>query len=462
MLNWSDLRPADGRPATGGSATAALLDAVLRPTDKVFVAGPHSLELLDLIATKVTTVDVLVRSAPDAGQIGRVVSGRVFCGALDRFTGTDLYDIVVALDGLPRLVGPDTPAMSWTEGLALLKARMAPRGRLLLAAENAFGIERLIQPDVTATVPRNADWPGVVGGTLEAPVGLAAIRTALGALAATTTVYSVYPDLVAADLALLTPTGPLTAVAIGRSVAARHSGSTLMDPYRLIQDAIAAGLGRELAPVWYFVIGDSVKSDPHPTTPVGAPETLPVQAIPAGEGTLLEEQLLAALKVDDQATLRRAIPAYITWLHSLDPESAAIASPDNVIVDGTKYRLFGSGVVVSGGAVEHLARFVRRAQEAGSRQPWSGDTQALTARLASMAGLTVDGELTVALDNLRPQGQAEQLATIARLSQELADANEQATWFESQLDGIRRSRPYRIGHAVLNPARVVVKRLRRL
>ncbi|MDX6261203.1 MAG: hypothetical protein QOH84_2891, partial [Kribbellaceae bacterium] len=74
----------------------------------------------------------------------------------------------------------------------------------------------------------------------------------------------------------------------------------------------------------------------------------------------------------------------------------------------------------------------------------------------------VEGELTVAIDNLRPQGQAEQLATIARLSQELADANEQATWFESQLDGIRRSRPYRIGHAVLNPARVVVKRLRRL
>jgi hypothetical protein len=450
MLNWSDLRPADGRPATGGSATAALLDAVLRPTDKVLVAGPHSLELLDLIATKVATVDVLVRSAPDAEQIARVVSGKVFCGALDRFSGTDLYDVVVALDGLPRLVGPDTPAMTWTEGLALLKARMSPRGRLLLAAENSFGIERLLQPDVTATVPRNADWPGVAGGTLEAPVGLAAIRTALGALAAATTVYSVYPDLVAADLALLTPTGPLTAVSIGRSVAARHSGSTLMDPYRLIQDAIAAGLGRELAPVWYFVIGDK------------APETLPAKVIPTGDGELLEEQLLAALKVDDQAALRRAVPAYVTWLHSLDPESAAIASPDNVIADGTKYRLFGSGVVTSGGAVEHLARFVRRAQEAGSRQPWSGDTQALTARLASMAGLSVEGELTVALDNLRPQGQAEQLATIARLSQELADANEQATWFESQLDGIRRSRPYRIGHAVLNPARVVVKRLRRL
>ena len=427
-----------------------MLAATLRPSDKVLVVGPHSLQVLELIASRTASVDVLVRSAPDAEQIARLVTGRVYCGALDRFAGTDLYDVVVALDGLPRLIGPDSPAMAWPDGLALLKARMAPRGRLLLAAENAFGIERLIQPDVTATVPRNADWPGVVDGALAPPVGLAAIQTALGALADTTTVYGVFPDLVGADLALTEPRGPLTAAAIARSVAARYSGPTLMDPYRLVQDAVAAGLGLELAPVWYFVIGDT------------APALLPLNAIPSGEGVLLEEQLLAALRVDDQAALRSIVPAYVSWLASLDAESAAIASPDNVIADGTAYRLFGSGVVVSGGAVEHLARFVRRAQEAGSRQPWAGDTQALTARLASMAGLEVTAELTVAIDNLRPQGQAEQLATIARLSQELADANEQATWFESQLDGIRRSRPYRIGHAVLNPARVVVKRLRRL
>ncbi|MEU4390470.1 hypothetical protein [Kribbella sp. NPDC023855] len=450
MLNWSDLRPTDGPPATGGRATGALLAATLRPTDKVLVAGPHSLQVLELIASRTASVDVLVRSAPDAEQIARIVTGRVYCGALDRFTGTDLYDVVVALDGLPRLIGPDSSAMEWTDGLALLKARMAPRGRLLLAAENAFGIERLIQPDITATVPRNADWPGVVDGALTAPVGLAAIQAALGVLADRMTVYAVYPDLVSADLALTEPRGSLTAAAIARSVAARYNGPTLMDPYRLVQDAVAACLGLELAPVWYFVIGDT------------APAVLPANAIPSGEGVLLEEQLLAALKIDDQAALRSTVPAYVSWLASLDAQSAAIASPDNVITDGTAYRLFGSGVVVSGGAVEHLARFVRRAQEAGSRQPWAGDTQALTARLASMAGLEVTGELTVAIDNLRPQGQAEQLATIARLSQELADANEQATWFESQLDGIRRSRPYRIGHAVLNPARVVVKRLRRL
>jgi hypothetical protein len=444
MLNWSDLHPLDGRPAAGGPAAAALLDATLKPTDSVLMAGPHSLELLEHVAGKVATVDVLVRSAPDAEEIAPVIPGRVFCGAIDRFSGAGLYDVVVALDGLPRLVGPDTPVLTWVDALGLLKARVAPRGRLLVAAENAFGVERLIQPDVTATVPRDEDWPRDLAGSVHPPTGLKAVTAALGLPAVT---YAVYPDLVAAQVALVDPTGPLAAATIARAVANRYAGPTLMDPYRLMQDAIAAGLGAELAPAWYFVVGN---------TP---PDVLPVGAVPPGMGVLLEEHLLAVLTIDDQAAIRRTVPGYVAWLRSLDPKSAAIASADNVILDGTSYRLFGAGEVVAGGVVGQLTRLVRRSVEMGSRQPWAGDPQELTARLASMAGLTVTED--IALGNIKPQGRAEQLATIARLSQQLADANEQASWFESQLDGIRRSRPYRIGHAVMNPARVIVRRVRR-
>ena len=81
----------------------------------MLVAGPHSLELLELIVDRIASVDVLARSAPDAEEIAEALSDRpvrVFCGALDRFTpehGQSSYDVVVALDGLPRLVGPDTP-----------------------------------------------------------------------------------------------------------------------------------------------------------------------------------------------------------------------------------------------------------------------------------------------------------------------------------------------------------------
>jgi hypothetical protein len=163
------------------------------------------------------------------------------------------------------------------------------------------------------------------------------------------------------------------------------------------------------------------------------------------------------------------VPGYVDWLRSL--EVAALASPDNVLVDGTSYRLFAESEPVDGSGdalvVGQLARFVRRSLAAASREPWAvgSDARDLTARLASMAGIAVTEELwaSVADSNepVVPTGYAEQQATIVRLAEELADASAQASWFESQLDGIRRSRPYRIGQAVLNPARVVVKRVRR-
>jgi hypothetical protein len=414
------------------------------------------------MAGRVASVDVLVRSAPDAEEIADQLEGnpvRVFCGSVDRFGpehGESSYDVVVALDGLPRLVGPDTPVLTWIDALDSLKARLAPQGRLLVAAENAFGMERLIQPDVTATVPRDEAWPRDVAGSVEAPAGLKAVHAAIGG-----TAYAVYPSLVEADVALADTAEPLAGVVAARVVAERYAGPTLMDPYRVVQDAFAAGLGAELAPGWYFVVGAAE-----------LPPVFPADAAPKGHGVLLEESFLAALKVDDQAALRRTVPGYVSWLLDQDPEVAAVASADNLLVEGASYRVFGGGGEVVGGtgealAVGQLARFVRRSLEAGSREPWAVGSSArdLTARLASMAGITVTEDVWafVAGGNqpVRPVGSAEQLATIARLSQELADANAQASWFESQLDGIRRSRPYRIGQAVLNPARVVVKRVRR-
>jgi hypothetical protein len=53
---------------------------------------------------------VLVRSAADADEIAEALDVRVFCGSLDHFGpehSERAYDVVVALDGLHRLVGPD-------------------------------------------------------------------------------------------------------------------------------------------------------------------------------------------------------------------------------------------------------------------------------------------------------------------------------------------------------------------
>ncbi|HWD80696.1 MAG TPA: hypothetical protein VG497_17505, partial [Kribbella sp.] len=174
-------------------------------------------------------------------------------------------------------------------------------------------------------------------------------------------------------------------------------------------------------------------------------------------GVLLEEHLVTALRCDDQAELRRVIPSYVAWLGA-----GGAGSPDNVIVDGSSYRLFGDAQQLD--VVEHVTRFATRVLESGSRQPWpaAADPHALTARLASMAGITVPEKEFSPDEIVRPRGSAEQLRTVARLADELAHASARAILFEGTVSGIRRSRPYRVGHAVMNPARVIRRRLKRL
>jgi hypothetical protein len=478
MLNWSDLHPVDAHPSVAGPAAAALLAAALQPSDTVLLAGPHSLDLIADVAARVASVDVLVRSAPDAEEIAAVIvqplaDNKVFCGALDRFTpaygNSSGYDAVVALDGLGRLVGPDTSKLSWADALAALQDRLASSGRLLLGAENQFGFERLLQPAITAALPRDEDWGRDL--TDAAPVGLKPLRIALdeaGLDIAET--YAVFPSLVDAEVALTDISGPLPAAVAARTMADRYAGPTLMDPYRFVQDTVRAGLSVELAPAWYVV-----------TAADDLPGVLPADAVPGGSGVLLEEYLLAALRVDDQAAVRRVVPEYVTWLRAQHHDTAKIAAPDNVILDGMSFRLFsGSGiglrqvdelggdgepVPVRGDAlvVAHLARFVRRSMEGGSRQPWSagGYPDGLTARLASMAGITVTKWLSPPSEMVRPLGSAEQLATVARLSEELAAASARAYLFQGQIAGIRQSKPYRVGHTVTGPLRVIRRHMRR-
>ncbi len=458
MLNWSDLRPGDARPAAAGPAAAALLAAALQPSDVVLLAGPHSLDLIADIAARVTTVDVLVRSAPDAEEIAGVIAqplagNKVFCGALDRFTpaygASSGYDVVVALDGLDRLVGPDTSKLTWADALAALQDRLAPSGRLLLGVENEFGFERLLQPAIAAALPRDEDWARSL--TEAAPAGLKPLRTALGEAGLDISqTYAVFPSLVDAEVALTDISGPLPAAVAARAMAGRYAGPTLMDPYRLVQDTARAGLSVELAPAWYVV-----------TAAGDLPGVLPADAVPGGPGVVLEEYLLAALRVDDHAAVRRTVPDYVMWLGAQDNDTAQIAAPDNVILDSMSFRLFGEGepVAARGEAlvVAHLARFVRRSMDSGSRQPWpaGGAPDGLTARLAAMAGITVPDRISPRPEMVRPLGSAEQLATVARLAEELTAASRRAILFQGQISGIRQSRPYRVGHTVTGPLRVV-------
>ncbi|MFF0266577.1 hypothetical protein [Kribbella sp. NPDC004536] len=453
MLNWSDLHPGDARPAAAGPAAAALLTATLKPDHTVLVAGPHAAELVGAVASQVTSVDLLVRSAPDAEELAELIGetkGEAYCGSLDRFAEDTQYDVIVALDGLERLVGPDTAGFSWTDALDRLVGLLGPEGKVLLGAANAFGFERLVQPEIGAALPRDEDWGRDVGD--RAPAGYKRVMAAVaGAGLQVSRTYAVFPSLVQADVALTEVDG-LAAVVAARAVASRNDGPVLMDPYRVVLDAAEAGVAFELAPAWYVVVG------------VEAPAVLPAGVVPEGEGVLLEEHLMMALRCDDQAELRKVIPSYVAWLGA-----GGSGSPDNVILErpltgvgGASYRLFGEAQELD--VVAHLRRFATRVLESGSRQPWpaAADPHQLTARLASMTGITVPEQEFSPDEVVRPRGSAEQLRTVARLADELADASARAILFEGTVSGIRRSRPYRIGHAVLNPARVIRRRLKRV
>ncbi|MBP2354359.1 hypothetical protein JOF29_005469 [Kribbella aluminosa] len=499
MLNWSDLHPGDARPAAAGPAATALLAAALTPEDAVLLAGPHAAELVEAVASQVASVDLLVRSAPDAEELADLLTttkAQVFCGSLDRFplgeadaargagaakgvSGAGAagsgYDVVVALDGLERLVGPDTAGFSWAEGLERLVGLLRPGGRLLLGATNSFGFERLIQPDITAAIPRDEDWGRNAAD--RPPAGLKPLTTVLQAALGTAgvsrpaagtcetsadvpdlggagageatrgggvRVYGVFPSLVQAEVAFTSVDG-FAGVVAAQAVAARNDGPVLMDPYRVVLDAAEAGIALELAPAWYYVIG----AEP--------PTVLPEGVVPEGDGVLLEEHLLTALRCDDQAELRRVIPQYVAWLGA-----GGAGSPDNVILDGGSYRLFGERQDLD--VVGHLRRFAGRVLAGGGRVPWpaAADAHQLTGRLAAMAGITVPEPEFTPDEVVRPRGSAEQLQTVARLADELADASARAILFEGTVSGIRRSRPYRVGHAVLNPARVVRRRIKRV
>ena len=458
MLNWSDLEPGGhGRPALGGPAAADLVAAVLSGTERVLVAGPHALDLVAAIAGRAAGVDAVVRSFSD-GETVADTGVRVFTGGFDRFGpehGEPAYDVIVALDGVPRLAGTDTPRLAWSEAVAALRSRLAPGGRLLLGAANAFGLARLLEPP--RQVRADDEWGRGADATGEPPAGLAAIVAGLEGLAVEAT-YAIYPDVTAPTAGLTRP-DPLT---VATHVARHYAGrETLAAPYRTAYDAVAAGHGLSLAPGYWFVLRNG-EADP-----AGLPGTLGTQTV---QGEIVEEQLLSATRADDHQALHRVVQAYVGWLRQTDPATAAQAAPDNTLADGTAYRLIADAEGTAGPrdavAIRHLARFVTRTLAVGERWPWpaGGTPRSQTTRLAAMAGIEVDDDLWRAAgvpdEPIRPQGEAAHLATIERLTAELAETRAQVDWFEGQLDKLRKSRSYRVGRAIVSPLRTTYGRLR--
>jgi hypothetical protein len=145
---WTDYE-SYRKPAGGPVLCAFLGDVLPESASRALVAGPHGADVIELVAGRSAHVTVLVRSVSDAATLRERFGGAavtVLAGALDGLVdhGAEPYDVVVAADGLDRVLGADSPALDWPQRAALLHRLATPEAVTLLGVENEFSLTALL------------------------------------------------------------------------------------------------------------------------------------------------------------------------------------------------------------------------------------------------------------------------------------------------------------------------------
>ena len=138
MQPWTD-------HTTPRPALAALLTDVVPANRRTLILGPHAPQLIESVLAHSADVTILVRSVADAQQLGEDFGPclQVIAGALDGLQ-TEPYDVIIASDGLDRVLGYDSTDLSWTARLAALAALAAPDAVVVLGLENEFSLLNLL------------------------------------------------------------------------------------------------------------------------------------------------------------------------------------------------------------------------------------------------------------------------------------------------------------------------------
>ena len=158
MLVWSDLDSLRVPLAAREIVRQAL--AFQRPR-RVLLAGPRAGLLIGAVPTDVP-VDLLVRSLPDARTLGDLAglhrAAELYCGGLDAFDPGHAYDLVIALGGPQRLLGPDSRGMTEAETVERLASLLDDGGRLVLDLANELGFTDLVSAVPDETLDSGAGW----------------------------------------------------------------------------------------------------------------------------------------------------------------------------------------------------------------------------------------------------------------------------------------------------------------
>lgn len=138
MQPWTD-------HTTVRPALAAVLAGVLPANRRTLILGPHSPLLIESVLAHSADVTILVRSVSDAQELSESFGPclQVVAGALDGLRA-EPFDVIVAADGLDRVLGYDSDELSWTERLAAVAALASSDAVVVLGLENEFSLLNLL------------------------------------------------------------------------------------------------------------------------------------------------------------------------------------------------------------------------------------------------------------------------------------------------------------------------------
>ncbi len=156
MQPWSDYNGKRG--AVGGPVLRALLNDVLPAGARTLIVGPHAADLVSVVVEKASSATMLVRSVSDATSLAEQFADlEVIAGALDGLAGTT-YEVVVAVDGLDRVLGYDSDDLSWAQRLDALAELCTPSTVLVLGLENEFSLTALLDRRPPAERHGDDEW----------------------------------------------------------------------------------------------------------------------------------------------------------------------------------------------------------------------------------------------------------------------------------------------------------------
>jgi hypothetical protein len=258
---WTDYT--GRRSPAGGATLLALLDDLLpQRAARTLIAGPHGTDVIELAVARGAAVTVLVRAVSDATDLRAAIADpavTVITGALDGLVDVEPFDVILAADGLDRVLGADSPPLNWPQRAAELLRLATPEALVVAAVENEFALTGLYDRRPADARHGDDEWRPLHDDP-ERPTSpaqaAAAFGPRLGRLYAAFDAAGLIHTLLDAEAAASTRPGrPGARLAVaGLAVSAAHT--PLLAPVADGADAATrAGLLGAVAPGWLAVLG---------------------------------------------------------------------------------------------------------------------------------------------------------------------------------------------------------------